>query len=678
MSELMKMDFTKIVKTWEELQLRILVLASLFIQCFLFVSAPQRKRRIPGLLRFFIWLAYLGSDAVAIYALTTLSGSQEKDSHPGPQVLWVPILLVHLGGQEAITAYNIEDNELWRRHVLTAVFKVTVAINVFVKYYPWSSSPDIGIFVPGLLLFLCGITKCVCKPWDLKRVSINSLVDDSSGPAEKGEIDSLHEYLRAAMLYVRQADHGSLQPSDGGDGACKVDEVWKPYNLCVDVAPPYPGRLSCLRHLVRNQDEAHRLVQSGLSATFDRLYTKESLKLHDISPLNMTNNVAMNRWKILTSAVGIRTVAALVLLWAIGLFYHSSSHAYNHIDVTITYALLWSALVMECAIPAVMESVDKIKRWRLNANRWPDQVAQYNLVGYLARNRKHSWLMKMATCLVGTDLLDQRWCMESSKSSHEITKLVHGHVAGGWTEGHIADAEAFRAFNDCRGQWTLDKEEAHTTSKHLRSSVSRPFDESVLLWHLATDFCFHLHRTASSCEAARRRSREMSNYMAYLLFVNPEMLMPGARRSLFRAAYGELADMLEENPRHTPRDEAGLAHKVIQLVKRDTEGTSIVHQAWSIAEDLMDLCKDNDEKMWRVIQGVWVEMLCFSASRCRGYLHAKSLGTGGEYLSYVWLLLLYMGMETLSEKMQRTELYEDCTAAGRTSAAATANNDQNV
>jgi hypothetical protein len=62
-----------------------------------------------------------------------------------------------------------------------------------------------------------------------------------------------------------------------------------------------------------------------------------------------------------------------------------------------------------------------------------------------------------------------------------------------------------------------------------------------------------------------------------------------------------------------------------------------------------------DDKMWAVIQGVWVEMLCFSAGRCRGYLHAKSLGNGGEYLSYVWLLLSYMGMETMPERMQRPE-----------------------
>ena len=60
--------------------------------------------------------------------------------------------------------------------------------------------------------------------------------------------------------------------------------------------------------------------------------------------------------------------------------------------------------------------------------------------------------------------------------------------------------------------------------------------------------------------------------------------------------------------------------------------------------------------MWDVIEGVWVEMLCFSASKCRGYLHAKSLRTGGELLTYIWLLLSHMGMETLPERLQRTEL----------------------
>uniref|UniRef100_A0A453DMD9 DUF4220 domain-containing protein n=1 Tax=Aegilops tauschii subsp. strangulata TaxID=200361 RepID=A0A453DMD9_AEGTS len=66
--------------------------------------------------------------------------------------------------------------------------------------------------------------------------------------------------------------------------------------------------------------------------------------------------------------------------------------------------------------------------------------------------------------------------------------------------------------------------------------------------------------------------------------------------------------------------------------------------------------KDIDEKtMWEVIQGVWVEMLCFSAGRCRGYLHAKSMGGGGEYLSYIWLLLHHTGMETFQHRLERTQ-----------------------
>ena len=40
-----------------------------------------------------------------------------------------------------------------------------------------------------------------------------------------------------------------------------------------------------------------------------------------------------------------------------------------------------------------------------------------------------------------------------------------------------------------------------------------------------------------------------------------------------------------------------------------------------------------------MIQRVWVEMLSLSASRRRGYLHAKASANGGEFLSYVWLLL---------------------------------------
>ncbi|AQK58389.1 uncharacterized protein LOC100383195 [Zea mays] len=715
--------FAAALELWQENQLRILVLISLATQCFLFVFAPLRQHRIPGPLRLSIWLAYLGSDAVAIYALATLFNSHRCDTgtgtgtaRAGVELLWAPIMLVHLGGQDSIPAYNIEDNELWRRHVVTAVSQVAAAIYVFVKSWPKSMAATAAHLVvdqdtrnrinafmahksemaaygrilgPALLLFFSGITKCVCKPWDLKRVSVNSLVDSSSSGSseEKGDagesemMDSLQEYVGAAAQYFESVGHEEEEEDD--DAACKADEVWKPYNLCVDLAPPYSGRLSCLKHLARSPaDEAHRLVKSSLSATFHQLYTKESLKLHDMSHIVLTDNRALNRLKLVTSARGLRTVAAATLLGAIAAFYGEGDVDQDPTDVTITYALLWSAFVMECVLPTVIHHTFAwIERLFTGHRTWPDQVAQYSLMGYVARGRSHSWLMKAVACLGCGDLVDQLWTMKPrmGASSREITGLVHAHVAGAWMQGHIAGADSFRAFNDYRGQWTLGncREIGVGVSSSmvvLMSSVSRPFDESVLVWHLATDFCFHLLQVQgdpSRANATARRCIEMSNYMAYLLFVKPEMLMPGARRKLFRDACRELVGLLEEDRPDAPRarGKRDLAHKVVQLLKRDGDdvlgsaGVGVVRRAWCVAEKLVDSHSGDEEKMWTVIQGVWVEMLCFSASRCKGYLHAKGLGTGGEYLSYVWLLLLYMGMETLAEKMQRTELYEGSTAA---------------
>jgi hypothetical protein len=129
-----KMGLSSAVLWWEDWQLRILALGSLFVQWLLFLSAPQRKHAIPSWCRSIIWLSYLGSDALAIYALATLFNRQSKRDYNSAQsdstleVVWAPVLLMHLGGQDCITAYNIEDNELWKRHVLTAVSQITVAI----------------------------------------------------------------------------------------------------------------------------------------------------------------------------------------------------------------------------------------------------------------------------------------------------------------------------------------------------------------------------------------------------------------------------------------------------------------------------------------------------------------------------------------------------------------------
>ncbi|VAI52098.1 unnamed protein product [Triticum turgidum subsp. durum] len=550
------------VQWWEEWQLRILVLGSLAIQYILLVASYLRKYPIRSWFRPVIWLAYLGSDAIAIYALAALFNRQKKqDGHGVLEVLWAPILLIHLGGQDGITAYNIEDNELWPRHILTAVSQVTVAVYVFCK--SWPGSDDRNLLVAAVLLFIPGILKCFEKPLALNRASINSLV--SSG------------------------------------------EPITPYKLFVDLASPsLDDRIRMLRSFSGLDDyHVYHKLRYWLSETFQLLYTKEKMFM----------------------------------------------------------------------------------------------VSQYNLIGLLARNRRNSrmmWVMEVLGC---SDFLQQRWRMKSCSSSFSITKLVLKYVKGGWGH-HIRDVSSYRKFNDNRGQFTLGHEGCY---QELGWSLEGAFDESVLLWHLATDFCYyhtgvsHSHHrrlcTQDSCPHAwcegsghHKRAiqcREMSNYMMYLLFVNPEMLMAGTRRNLFTTAYDELKGIIIQGDKQTHK-EAELTQMIIAAVdgggSPPPDGTQqqqggIIRDAWNIAKVLSNL---PEEKMWDVIEGVWVEMLCFSAARCRGYLHAKGLATGVEYLTYVWLLLYYMGMETLAAKLQRADhhyhnggVHGDDPSTSRVSGAAT-------
>ena len=124
------MGLSSALEWWDEWQLRVLVLASLGLQYILAIFAGGRRLPVPAWYRFLVWLSYLGSDALAIYALATLFNRQKDQQCNSAhgirdlEVLWAPILLMHLGGQVFITAYTIEDNELWRRHIVTTISQV--------------------------------------------------------------------------------------------------------------------------------------------------------------------------------------------------------------------------------------------------------------------------------------------------------------------------------------------------------------------------------------------------------------------------------------------------------------------------------------------------------------------------------------------------------------------------
>ncbi|KAI9085135.1 hypothetical protein K1719_032951 [Acacia pycnantha] len=151
-------SITKFQKTiWNQWNVRIVILFSLFLQIFLIVSAPSRKRTRSFFVSF-VWLAYLLADWAAGYCIGLISNNQEQKSTLSQNdylmAFWGPFLLLHLGGPDTISAFALEDNELWRRHLLALIFQLVTAAYVFLLTIPHNT-----LWLPSILMFVAGLIK---------------------------------------------------------------------------------------------------------------------------------------------------------------------------------------------------------------------------------------------------------------------------------------------------------------------------------------------------------------------------------------------------------------------------------------------------------------------------------------------------------------------------------------
>ncbi|KAL6592038.1 hypothetical protein ACP70R_049624 [Stipagrostis hirtigluma subsp. patula] len=722
-------DFSSAVQWWEEWQLRILVLGSLFLQFILFAGSMIRNVRLPSLFRSCMWLAYLGSDALAIYALSTLFNRHSRlQASPGDgsntvqlEVLWAPVLLLHLGGQHTFTAYGIEDNELWGRHLVTLVSQVTVALYVFCK--SWSGG-DKKLVQAATLLFIIGILKFIQKPLALRAASFNSLMtssavypqrrtktivhsrsiikrmmhllifpcltfesmEDAVSLREEEEHDlSLEQYVQKARDLALQPE---VSPSAGSSGEPNTDQ-------------PMENSLSSSSFIFMGMEERERGLEEekgeisspnvfsldsplpgpmGGGSGFDpgklfvdlsnpyhrRLKDLASFLWHDLKGVydelraNLTFSFQMiyTNFKTMFSGPGylLKLLLPFMSLASAILFDQSHKDGCNGNDVRVTYILLWCTTLLGFLPLVVCCFTCFWGNWV-----WSITAAQHNLLSFSARGSKPTKLMKFFAIMGCMDYINKHWYIQqaSTPACLEVINLVFEHLKDGWKQ-YIVDGVSYRRFNNLRGQWAMSRHKV--CDPRLLWSLKAPFDQSVLVWHVATELCLHHSRTSPTASTlqqsvGRRCSKVISNYMIYMLLIRPEMLMPGTRQGLFTITSDDIEVMLNHAGRPSSLDEISAARRILDAAQSPSLDASRmgpwILKACKLAEDLMELL--GEEERWKVIQGVWVEMLCYSAGRCRGYLHAKSMGEGTEFLTFIWLLLSQMGMETFADKFQRPE-----------------------
>ncbi|EOA15246.1 hypothetical protein CARUB_v10028645mg [Capsella rubella] len=191
----------------------------------------------------------------------------------------------------------------------------------------------------------------------------------------------------------------------------------------------------------------------------------------------------------------------------------------------------------------------------------------------------------------------------------------------------------------------------------MRYIADVDFDRSLMLWHIATELCYQEEVPISSCDKDREFSKILSDYMMYLLIMQPKLMseVAGIGKIRFRDTLAEAGKFYKRWHIENLRDVRRASHKIlsveIEIHPRDVKGNkskSVLFEARALAKELNKIKKqsvDSDEEsMWKVVSKVWMELLFHAASNCDATARMDQLSKGGELLIFVWLALAHLGL----------------------------------
>jgi hypothetical protein len=271
-------------------------------------------------MRIILWLVYLLADSIAVYTLGHMS-SYKPGEHRQFMAFWASFLLVHLGGQDTITAYAMEDNDLWLRHLLTLVVQAAGALYVLYKYLAGS---DKFFMAAAILMLAIGVVKYGERVWSLKTAKLDNISEFLDGVDMK---DQEGPYLLVPGTQTQQVVDAEVVLQGAHDllhicmGQFVGNKVW-----------PSRFQSDALKLFDANK-KMYELIEMQLSLMYDVLYTKA---------------VVIHTWY----GFCIRTFSLLGTVSACFLFRFSCTrygYTYNRVDVTVTYVLLIGASLLEVA-----------------------------------------------------------------------------------------------------------------------------------------------------------------------------------------------------------------------------------------------------------------------------------------------------------------------------------------
>ncbi|KVI00998.1 protein of unknown function DUF4220 [Cynara cardunculus var. scolymus] len=600
---------------WDTWDLRSFIILSLSLQTFLIFFAPLRKRTKSNWIIMPLWSAYLLADWAANFAVGLISNSQgnpgggtgkkERAAVENEDLLafWAPFLLVHLGGPDTITAFALEDNELWLRHLLGLMFQCLAAVYVFVQ-----SLPRNRLWVPTMLMFITGIMKYAERTRSLYLASADRFKDSMLRAPDAGpnyaklmgeyfskkeaklptRIEMIREPDRAAKS-ANKAKKGNLTELEIVQYAHAFFENFK--GLVVDMIFSRRERNQSRDFFLnRTAKDAFKVVEVELNFIYEVLFTKLP--------------VVYGYFGTLSRFFSLATVCSAIVL-----FIFKNKSNFSAVDVTITYGLLFGALVLDITalimlifsdwtiiflrkspdgeldksiktrfITLVLRfmtegtlrdpkdnarrktSEPQTRKWTIQVlkRRWSESISTYNLIYYCLHPR--SYLQQLVYEKLGiSGFLDSIKYVKPRKFTIDVRDFIFEELK---LKSELADdLETAKEISSARGDWVLRVEDGW--SSLLRYVIDVDYDQSLLLWHIATELCYNdeLHRGISITTANqkhRENAKLLSDYMFYLLIMQPNMMsaIAGIGQIRFRDTCAEAKNLFESVKRREEEQKA--------------------------------------------------------------------------------------------------------------------------
>ncbi|CAM0908071.1 unnamed protein product [Alopecurus aequalis] len=601
---------------------------------------------------------------------------------------WAPFLLLHLGGPDNITAYALQDSQLWLRYLQAISVQVLGAAYVLLyKNIPGSNL----LRLASVLMFGLGVVKYRERTWALKCGTLESI-----GHSLKAQPPAIHNHVHPQdetpeeEFLVRRA-HSLFHICKRAIVDSSVIE-----EDTIEEHEEYTTKMM-------DRVELWALMEIELSLMYDLLYTKASVVHTLLGYL-------------------VRVVSPLIVAASLLLFQFTTKYGvgYNRDDIAITYILLGGAMFMETTslVNALGSSwtfaflsttrwhwlkyaalcngrYDKLRRLVLSlhhifkggaasgsswyrSRRWSYTIGQYNMLHFCTRPAytplTTPLLGRLAKMVGPNGWWNRKHYAGKVRLSVRVKHSISTYMQRLYDKGKFNTGMLRKKW----GEDPLFRRGLYEEGV-LKESLGVEFQEGVIIWHIGTDLFLAKSERARDEDAAHsvHAIKLLSDYMMFLLVERPYMLPGQPQNRLYQRTCKKLVNMRLASPMYPSRrrrrrrdgriknlfrvhdapgsnifraaeieDLANNLYKEYESQELSHTAPRLTHVA-RLAKQLLEMERDGTADSLDLVLDVWMDILVYASNKCSRNSHAQKLNSGGEMTTILWLMAEHLYQASL-------------------------------